>query len=147
MKTGTKGIELIKQFEGCSLKAYADPKTKAEPYTIGYGNTYYKDGSKIKLGDKITQQQAEDLLLDLLPKYEAIVNKNVTIDLTQNQFDSLVCFAWNCGKSETLFKLVNTKAHDELKTWWVTHYINKGTPVEKGLTRRRTAERDLYFSI
>ncbi|NDC31802.1 MAG: lysozyme, partial [Bacteroidetes bacterium] len=73
MKIGIRGLRLIKKFEGCKLTAYTCP---AGLVTIGYGNTFYKDGSKIKLGDKITQQQAEDLLMDLLPQFEAIVNKN-----------------------------------------------------------------------
>lgn len=146
MKTGSKGIALIKQFEGCKLKAYPDPKTGNLPITIGYGNTAKEDGSPFKLGDTITQQRADELLLNLLPRYEKTVNSNIKIPLNQNQFDALVCFCWNCGSSETLFKLVNQKATDELKKWWVTHYINKGTPVEKGLTKRRTAECQLFFS-
>jgi lysozyme len=140
MKTGIRGLGLIKKFEGCKLTAYLCPANKV---TIGYGNTFYKDGSKIKLGDKITQQQAEDLLMDLLPQYEAIVNKNIKIDLTQYQFDALVSFAWNCGKSETLFRLVNSKSND-LKQWWETHYTTGGGKVLQGLVNRRKAEAQLF---
>ena len=57
------------------LTAYTCP---AGLVTIGYGNTFYKNGNKVKIGDKITQQQAEELLMDLLPQYEAIVNKNIS---------------------------------------------------------------------
>jgi len=140
MKIGLKGLGLIKKFEGCKLTAYTCP---ANIVTIGYGNTFYKDGSKIKLGDKITQQQAEDLLMDLLPQFEAIVNKNIKIDLTQYQFDALVSFAWNCGKSETLFNLVNSKSKD-LKEWWETHYTTGGGKVLQGLVNRRKAEAQLF---
>ena len=72
MKTGINGIALIKQFEGCRLEAYKD---SAGIPTIGYGNTYYPDGTKVKIGDKITQQRAEELLQVLLPHYEKIVLK------------------------------------------------------------------------
>jgi lysozyme len=140
MKIGLKGLGLIKKYEGCKLTAYLCP---AGLVTIGYGNTFYKNGSKIKLGDKITQQQAEELLMDLLPQYEAIVNKNIKIDLTQYQFDALVSFAWNCGKSETLFRLVNSKSKD-LKQWWETHYTTGGGKVLQGLVNRRKAEAQLF---
>jgi lysozyme len=143
MKTGIKGLALIKKYEGCKLTAYLCP---ANIVTIGYGNTFYKDGSKIKLGDKITQQQAEDLLMDLLPQFEAIVNKNIKIDLTQYQFDSLVSFVWNCGKSETLFRLVNSKSKD-LKEWWQTHYTTGGGKVLQGLVNRRKEESEVFFKI
>jgi lysozyme len=141
MNIGIEGINLIKQFEGCKLKAYKCP---AGINTIGFGNTYYEDGKKVQLGDVITQQRAEDLLKNLVVKYEAIVNKNVKIQLTQNQFDALVSFAWNCGTSETLFRLVNLKSTD-LRNWWQTHYITGGGKTLKGLVNRRKAESDLFF--
>lgn len=143
MKIGLKGLALIKKFEGCKLSAYLCP---ANIPTIGYGNTFYKNGNKVKIGDKITQQQAEELLMDLLPQYEAIVNKNIKIDLTQYQFDALVSFVWNCGKSETLFRLVNSKSKD-LKTWWQTHYTTGGGKVLKGLVNRRKEESELFFTL
>jgi lysozyme len=143
MKTSINGINLIKKYEGCKLQAYLCPSGIP---TIGMGNTFYKNGSKIKLGDKITQQQAEELLMDLLPQYEAIVNKNIKIDLTQYQFDALVSFAWNCGKSEALFKLVNSKSKD-LKQWWETHYTTGGGKVLQGLVNRRKEEAELFFKL
>jgi lysozyme len=143
MKIGIRGLALIKKYEGCKLTAYTCPANKV---TIGYGNTFYKDGSKIKLGDKITQQQAEDLLMDLLPQFEAIVNKNIKIDLTQYEFDALVSFVWNCGKSETLFRLVNSKSKD-LKQWWQTNYTTGGGKLLKGLVNRRKEESELFFKI
>jgi lysozyme len=140
MKTGIKGIELIKKFEGCKLTAYKCP---AGLMTIGWGNTYYSNGAKVKVGDKITQQQADELLLTLLPKYEKTVNNNIKLALTQNQFDALVSFCWNCGSSNTLFSKVNSNASD-LISWWQTHYITGGGKKLKGLVNRRKAESELY---
>lgn len=143
MKTGTAGIKLIKLFEGCKLTAYKCP---AGIWTIGYGNTYYEDGSKVKEGDKITQERADDLLENLLPKYEAIVKKKITIPLTQNQFDALVSYVWNTGGSDTLYKLINNKASDtEIRTWFETKYITGGGHTLPGLVKRRKAEADLFF--
>jgi len=143
MKTSQKGIELIKQFEGCKLKSYKCP---ASVWTIGYGNTFYLDGSKVLMGQKISQVEADMLMLKLLPKYEATVIKNIKVTLNQNKFDALVSFCWNCGSSQTLFRLVNQKATDEIiYDWLINHYIMGGGKVLPGLVRRRRVEADLFI--
>ena len=143
-----KGLDLIKQFEGLSLKPYKCP---ANIWTIGYGNTYYPDGSKVKLTDPpITAQKAEELLKFLVQSYEKSVDSFCRDDISQHKFDALTSFAYNCGvnnlKSSTLLKKVNLNPSDpairlEFIKW------NKGAgKVLAGLTRRRQAEADLYFS-
>jgi len=142
MKVSQNGIELIKDFEGCKLKAYKCP---AGVWTIGFGNTFYLDGSKVFMGQKISQAEADILLLKLLPKYEATVDRNIKVAVTQNQYDALVSFCWNCGSSDSLFRLVNQKATDEIiHKWWSTHYIMGGGKVLAGLVRRRKVEADLF---
>jgi len=144
MKTSQKGIDLIKKFEGCKLKAYQCP---AGIWTIGYGNTFYEDNSKVKQGDTITQDRANSLLLHLLPKFEAIVNKNVQATINQNQFDALVSYVWNTGGSNTLYELINSKSSDtSIRQWFETKYITGGGKVLSGLVTRRKSEADLYFS-
>lgn len=144
MKTGSKGISLIKKWEGCKLDAYV---CAAGKNTIGFGNTFYEDGSKVKLGDKITQKRAEELLLNLLPKYEGVVKQKVKVPITQNQFDALVSHTWNSGGSSTLFNLVNTNApKEEIKKWFETKYITGGGKVLQGLVNRRKEESDLFFT-
>ena len=143
MKISQNGIELIKAFEGCKLKSYKCP---AGVWTIGFGNTYYLDGSKILMGQKISQAEADMLLLKLLPKYEATVDRNIKVTVTQNQYDALVSFCWNCGSSESLFRLVNQKATDEvIHKWLCSHNIMGGGKVLAGLVRRRKAEADLFI--
>ena len=143
-----KGLDLIKQFEGLSLKPYLCP---AKIATLGFGNTYYPDGSKVKLTDPpITAQKAEELLRFLVQSYEKGVDSFCRDDISQHQFDALTSFAYNCGvnnlKSSTLLKKVNLNPADpairlEFMKW------NKGAgKVLAGLTRRRQAEADLYFS-
>jgi lysozyme len=61
-------LKLIKEFEGCHLKAYPDPLSGNLPITIGWGTTRKKDGSPFKLGDKITQKAADDLLIEQCKK-------------------------------------------------------------------------------
>ena len=141
MKTSQNGINLIKAFEGCKLTAYLCP---AGIPTIGFGNTFYKNGNKVKLGDKITQEQADELLVNLLPRYEQTVLNNIKVALNQNQFDALVSFCWNCGSSKTLFNLVNQKS-EHVYDWLISHYVMGGGKVLQGLVRRRKAEAELFI--
>jgi lysozyme len=145
MTTGQEGIALIKKWESCRLTAY---QCSAGKWTIGFGNTFYENGSKVKEGDKITQARAEELFKNLLPKFESIVNKKIKLSLHQNQFDALVSHTWNTGGSNTLFDLVNRKAKDSyIKDWFETKYITANGKVLKGLISRRKEEANLYFTI
>ena len=145
MTTGSAGIKLIKKWESCKLESYLCPAYK---WTIGFGNTFYEDGSKVKHGDKITQQRAEDLFKNLLPKFENIVNKKIKVTLNQNQFDALVSHTWNTGGSQTLFNLVNTNSTSSaIRMWFETKYITANGKELKGLVNRRKEEANLYFSI
>jgi len=147
-KLSLKGFELIKRFEGLSLKPYICP---AGIPTIGYGNTYYPNGKKVTLQDEpITQSIADKLLESLLPPYEKAVDSFCRDDISQSQFDALCSFAYNVGvgnlQKSTLIKKVNVNPSDpsikdEFLKW------NKGAgKVLAGLTKRRQAESDLYFS-
>jgi lysozyme len=148
------GINLIKEFEGLFLKAYLDP---IKIPTIGYGTIMYENGVKVKIGDVITNERAEELLFfEVNQKVCSITDLIKGITLNQNQIDSLSCFAYNvgCGALEgsTLLKKVkinpkDPSIRDEFMKW------NKARdPKTKqliplaGLTRRRKAEADLYFS-
>lgn len=145
MNTSKNGINLIKKYEGCQLKAYQCP---AKIWTIGFGNTFYEDKTKVKKGDVITQLRADLLLSNLLPRFEDIVDSKIVVDLTQNQFDALVSHTWNTGGSETLFKLINSGAKEEsIRSWFNTKYITGQGSKEPlpGLVKRRKEECDLYF--
>jgi lysozyme len=147
-KLSQKGLDLIKSFEGLKLKPYLCPANIA---TLGFGNTYYPDGTKVKLTDPaITQEKAEELLKFLVVTYEKAVDSFCRDDISQSQFDALTSFAYNVGignlQKSTLIKKVNANPKDitiadEFMKWNKA----KGT-VLKGLTRRRQAEANLYFS-
>lgn len=133
-------IPLIKEFEGCKLKAYKCP---ADVWTIGYGHT---DG--VKEGDEITQQEADRLLADDVHSFSAGVQRLVTSDINRNQLGALTSFAFNVGlgnlRHSTLLRLVNkgdfVGAANQFSRW------NKaGGKVLAGLTRRREAERQLFL--
>lgn len=140
MKTSSKGLQIIKDFEGLRLEAYLCP---SNVWTIGYGHT-----GNVKQGDKITSTEAERLLRNDLNRFEQAVTTLVKVPINQNQFDALVSFTFNVGvnafKNSTLLRLLNAKnyygASNEFFKW------NKGNggKVLTGLTRRRTQEAKLF---
>lgn len=140
-KINAAGLQLIKSFEGCKTKAYLD--AVGIP-TIGYGHT-----KGVKMGDIITQSQAEDLLKKDLSFFENNIEINVPIKLSDNEFSALVSLVYNIGINafikSTLLKLLkegNVKgAADEFLKW-----NHAGGKVLKGLTARRMAERILFLA-
>ena len=146
MKLNKEGADLIKFFEGCKLKAY---QCSAGKWTIGYGNTFYDDGSPVIAGHAITKEKAESLFNLIADEFAKKVDPIVTDKVNENQFAALVSFAYNCGignlKSSTLLKKVNVAPADitirnEFMKW------NKAAgKVLNGLTKRREAEANLYF--
>jgi lysozyme len=140
-------IELIKRFEGLSLTAYADPGTGGEPYTIGWGNTYFEDGKKVQPGQRISRLQADNLLKWAVDRFAKELDPLVNVN--QNQFDALTSFVYNVGigafKKSTLRKLINANPNDpQIKIEWMK-WRKAGGKVLKGLTNRRSAELELYF--
>lgn len=139
--------ELVKEFEGCSLKAYKCP---AGIWTIGYGNTQYENGKAVKEGDIITQERAEQLLEVILIKFVQQVGELVKSKVNQNQKDALTDFAYNCGvgnlRSSTLLKKVNADPNDKTIKSEFEKWVRANGKVLKGLVKRRTAEANLYFS-
>lgn len=142
------GLNLIQSFEGLSLKPYLCP---AKIPTIGFGNTFYPNGIKVKMTDPpITQLRATEMLVMVLKHYEVVVDSYVRDDVNQHQFDALVSFAYNCGignlKSSTLLKKVNANPNDETIKSEFMKWNKGGGKALAGLTKRRAAEANLYFS-
>ncbi|QCR23074.1 lysozyme [Pontibacter sp. SGAir0037] len=147
LKITPAGIHMMHDFEGCVLYAYQCP---AKIWTIGFGNTFYENNTPVQKGDKITQERANELFALIVARFEAQVKKVVTVPLTANQFSALVSFAYNCGianlKSSTLLKKVNANPADGSIRNEFLKWNKAGGKVLSGLTRRRTAEANLYFS-
>jgi lysozyme len=119
--------------------------------TIGYGNTYYTNGKKVSLQDpKITVLQAEELLKNSLSTYEKTVDSFCRDDISQSQFDALASFCYNVGtgnlQKSTLIKKVNANPQDPTIRAEFMKWNKAAGKVLLGLTRRRTAEANLYFS-
>lgn len=143
MNISTHGLELIKRFEGLHLQAYLDPVGIP---TIGYG-TIIMNGSPVRMGTVITEEQAESLLYSDVQKFENYVNQLVNVPLTQEQFDALVSFTYNLGptnlKKSTLLRLLNRRMYEEAQPQFL-RWNRAGGKVLRGLTRRRLAEAALF---
>jgi len=146
MKLNKEGSDLIKSFEGCKLKAY---QCSAKKWTIGYGNTFFEDGTPVVAGNAISQQKAEDMFELIASEFASKVAKLVTSNVTENQFGALVSFAYNCGavnlQKSTLLKKVNANHNDQSIRAEFAKWNKAGGKVLAGLTRRREAESNLYF--
>lgn len=143
-----KGLELIKRFEGCRLNAYKCP---AGVWTIGYGATHYNDGTPVKQGDKLkSEDEAVELLKEMLISYEESVDRLVTSKINPYQRDALTSFTYNLGAHNlgrsTLLKKVNNNPDDPTIKNEFAKWVNSGGKVLKGLVNRRNAETELYYT-
>ena len=142
MTLGQAGIDLIKSFEQCRLRAYLP--TPDDVWTCGWGST-----QGVTKDTVWTQEEADARFLEDIAWVEKCVGKAVTAELQQNEYDALcsLCFNIGCGAfgKSTLVKKLNASDFDgaeaEFKRW------SKQNGKElAGLVRRRQAEHDLFES-
>ena len=134
--------ELIKRFEGFRKEAY---QCSAGQWTIGFGNTTYKDGSPVQPGDTITEEEADELM-------RFYCEHNIQLpkgDFTENQKEALCSFIYNVGQSSfnrsTLKKMIEAKNWPEAKRQWM-RWTRANGKVLLGLVKRREAECKLFFT-
>ncbi len=147
------GVELIKKFEGCYLDAYKDPLSGGLPITIGWGTTRKRDGSPWYMGERISQQQADELLIyqletSYLPDLMKIPCWG---ELNPHQQGALLSFGYNLGSKfyglsnfESMTRVLKNKDWANIRETFIK-YRNPGSNVEQGLKRRREAEADLFL--
>ena len=139
MNISQEGLDLIKKFEGCELKAYQD---SVGVWTIGYGHT-----KGVEEDQEITQDEAEDMLASELDEYEGYIRDMVECDLEQCQFDALVAWVYNLGptnlRSSTMLKRLNANDLDDVPNQ-IKRWDKAGGKVLAGLVRRREAESLLF---
>lgn len=153
--------DICREFEGLELKAYVCPAGK---WTIGWGSTFYEDGSPVRQGHTITKERAEVLLMNTLNQFDAQITPIITSNVNPKQRGALLDFAFNLGADidtdtvaeglgdSTLLKKVNANPNDpairtEFMKWNKARNKKTGlVEVMPGLTRRRTKEADIYFS-
>lgn len=149
-----RGLELIKDYESFSSKAYLCPEKVP---TIGWGSIRWSASRPVKLGETCTVAQAEDLLKKEVILVEDAIDSSVKVALTQGQFDCLCSWGYNVGtgwisgkghQQATLIKLLNKGQYDKVPSELLK--FKKGAKSGKsydGLVNRRKRElRELWFS-
>jgi GH24 family phage-related lysozyme (muramidase) len=147
-------IAIIKMFEGFYSRAYPDPRTGGKPITIGWGSTRRRDGSEFRLGDTISREDAEDLLMwQIETKYLPPQEQKIPgwSQLNSNQRSAIISFAYNLGANfyglsgfRTISNVLKNREWSKIRAAFLL-YRNPGSNVEAGLRRRRTAEADLFL--
>ena len=149
-----KGVELIKEFEGCHLTAYPDPLTGGLPITIGWGSTRDMNGKPFQLGQKISQSVADALLINQIKNefIPALMKIPYWEEMNSNQRGALLSFAYNLGANfygssgfNTITRILKDRKWNEVPKV-LEMYRNPGSNVEAGLLRRRKAEGKLWVS-
>lgn len=139
MTTSKSGKDLIKAFEGLRLDAYLCP---AGVPTIGWGHT-----KGVRMGQRVTLQQAEDMLVSDLAPCERILNA-MGVNFRQEQFDALVSWIFNLGtgnfSTSTLRKRILNDASDEDIAREFTKWIYSNKKALPGLINRRVLEANMF---
>lgn len=143
MKTSETAKAMIKEMEGCRLKAYRCP---SGVLTIGYGHT----GADVTGGMAITPERADALFGQDIRRMEHEVDMALgTVKVSQCQYDALVSFTFNLGggnlRGSTLMKKVRAcpedpSIRDEFRRW-----VYAGGKRLPGLVKRREWEAARYF--
>jgi lysozyme len=153
MKLNDKGYRLIAGFEGLRLSPYyaTEEEKRKGIVTLGYGNTSYPNGTKVKITDaKISEVEAFEMLKVVSDNFASKVHSLIKKDVTQNQFSALVSLAYNIGLGNfgksTLLKLVNINPNDAMISKEFLKWNKQSGKVLNGLTNRRIKESALYYS-
>ena len=145
-------LKIVKNYEGFRSHAYPDPLSGGKPWTIGYGSTHHSDGTAIKPGDVVTEQQADKLLNiyvqdRILPALQRIPHWQ---DMSPNMQVALIDFAYNLGATFYGSPDFHTISEDLKNHDWshvpaaLVLYCNPGSSCHAGLLKRRNEEADLW---
>jgi len=134
------GLDLIKSFETCRLVAFKP--TLNDVWTLGWGHT-----AGVKEGDTCTQDEADNWLIEDVTGACAEVSNDVTVALTDDEFDALVCLTYNIGrgafKGSTLLKKLDAGDYQGAAQQFLVWNKQAGKELA-GLDRRRAAEEALF---
>lgn len=150
---------LVRKWEGYhkrlpddSCAAYPDVATGNEPWTIGYGTTYYQRAgkakygrTKVRQGDTLTRSQAEDELDAELDYIESELNRLITAPVTQGMIDATCSFAFNLGLAGAAQQIarINAGKYEECARSFDLYINANGRPFQ-GLINRRNEEEALF---
>lgn len=142
MEISQEAIEVIKAEETLQLEAYQD----GESVSIGYGHSNLSGGEQFELGDTITEEKAEELLIEDLKEIERIVNqrmKNYGVTFTQGQYDAMVVGTYNRPeklKSGKIYRVLSGGNMDDITFAWMNTVSEEDKEKYPGLIKRLKAE-------
>lgn len=141
MEFNSAGLEILKEFEGCSLVSYQD---QGGIWSIGYGCTHH-----VTPGMTITQEEAISRLeMDIQSTCDVVRNQLKSSPLNDNQFSAVACLAYNIGTgrfgTSTLLACLWAKHYEDAANQFLVWNKVNGAPND-GLKRRREAERNLFL--
>jgi lysozyme len=119
-------------------------------WTIGWGNTYYANGSKVKSGDTITKAEADKLLLVIVKEKEAAIRSSIPYQkLTDNQYAALISIAYNAGQGNFKSSQIDDAINQGKSDAYVSNLIKDSIVTSRGvfvqsLKNRRVDESKLY---
>jgi lysozyme len=132
-------VELIIASESFRDKAYPD---SGGVWTIGFGRT-----GGVKEGDRTTLDREIPLLFDEIEVAEEGLHRSIDTELTQFEFDALVCFVYNIGAGafaqSTMLKRINERNYGEAAKEFDRWVFAKGKKLA-GLIKRRDKEEALF---
>lgn len=146
MKHSDQITDFIARQEGFKAKAYKPLPT--DRWTIGYGTTFYEDGSPVQENDVISESEAKDLVDIALDKLDSRLNNQpILSNITQNQYDAVVSLCYNIGFgafSKSLTADSFYRGHNISNKF--TAWIYSGGRIVQGLENRREKEKVIYDS-
>ena len=148
MEINDLGLQLIKTFEGFRSAPYTD---MVGHVTIGYGTTFYADGSPVTMDDSPIDEPTASALMQtkLNTEFCPGVTKLITVTVTDNQFSAMICLAYNIGlgnfTQSTVLRCNNARNWQDAAQSFLL-WNKAGGEVMPGLTRRRQAESTLYLT-
>lgn len=141
---------LTHHYEGCRLEAYPDPKTNGKPITIGWGSTFYKDHREIRLGDRITQEEADALYeFNCYHRFWKKLEARIPFweEMNDRQRAALCSFAYNLGADffgganfDTISACLRDRRWEAVPGALMLYRNPRDAHVVVGLGRRRRAE-------
>jgi GH24 family phage-related lysozyme (muramidase) len=134
-------IALIRHFEGCHLQAYRCP---GGVWTIGWGNTFYADGTPVQKGDRITQQEADRLNVRTVEVISQDLDDALRVRIPYCYRTALISFCYNFSVpiflGSTLCRMLHARADLADLQYQIRRWNKVNGRVSAGLVRRRNCE-------
>lgn len=134
-----------------SSKVYAYLDKIANVWTIGWGNTYNLDGSKVRQGQVITKKEADDLIDGIIRQMEQSIRSSIPYNtLTDNEYASIISIAYNAGKGNLLASRIPNALNSNKSKIEVANIIQDSIVTSRGkfvqgLKNRRIDESKLFL--